>query len=232
MTNLLRAVRSRVAPAVHRLLNRAYPPLGRRRFQSAFHAAQACGEPVRIVIGAGKKPRHGWINTDIVWQVPAYLDATRRWPVPDGSIDLIFGDDVIEHVTLVQARELFRHALAALKPGGILRLATPDVEAVARQYLENGELARLGMERNRERGKEFDHPVQLLTQVYVGAKHYLGFIYDWASLSAELRAAGFEVRRAPSGKSEHADLVGLEVRTHPAERATTLVVEGIKPASA
>ena len=223
-----RAVKSRLSPHVHASINRAWPALGRRRFAAAFEAARAAG-PVRIVIGAGKAPRAGWVNTDVVWQGTNYLDATVAWPVPEGSIALVYGDDVIEHVTLPQARELFVHAFHALEPGGILRLATPDVEAVARQYLENGDLAQQGLERNREMGKPFVHPVELIREVFVGAKHYLGFCYDYASISAEMEKAGFQVRRVYSGQSEHPDLVDLEVRTHPAERATCLVVEGVKP---
>jgi predicted SAM-dependent methyltransferase len=132
-------------------------------------------------------------------------------------------------VTLAQGREVFTHAYAAMKPGAVFRLATPDVEAVARQYLENGELARMGMERNAELGHPMVHPVELLRQVYVGAKHYLGFIYDYASLAGEMEAVGFTVQRAPAGGSDEPDLNGLEVRRHPAEVATELIVEGRKP---
>jgi predicted SAM-dependent methyltransferase len=229
VNDIVRRARSAVAPGAHAVLNRVHPTRGRRAFQQEFEQARRSGGLVKVIIGAGRKPLPGWINTDVVWQVPAYLDATRPWPVPAGSVDLIYGDDVIEHVTLEQARLLFRHAFTALKPGGILRLATPDVEAVARQYLENGELARAGLERNRELGRTMRYPVELLREVYVGAQHYLGFIYDWESLSTEMSEAGFRTRRAAYGQSEHPDLVGLEVRMHPAEQATGLVVEGVKP---
>lgn len=211
-------------------MDRAYAPGGRRRLVEAVDAARRTG-PVKIVLGAGRVPIDGWINTDIVWgHTPYFLDATVPWPVGNDTVDYVYGDDMIEHVTLEQARALFVHAFAALKPGGVLRLATPDVEAVARQYLENGELAQMGLRRNAELGRDLRHPVELLRQVYVGAEHYRGFIYDFDSLSAEMASAGFEVARVESGESEHAALRGLETRTHPAERATSLVVEGTKPA--
>ena len=223
------SVRGQLSGRAQPALNRAWRPIGRRRFATAFTQAQHSPD-VMINIGAGRKAIAGWLNTDVVWQGDAYLDATAPWPVPAGSVAFVYADNVIEHVTLQQGRELFRHAFAALRPGGVLRLATPDVEAVARQYLENGDLARLGMERNRERGRTFDHPVQLLTQVYVGAKHYLGFIYDYASISTEMQRVGFVVQRVAAGTSEHPQLCGLEVRMHPAEEATALIVEGTKPA--
>ena len=224
----VRRARRVVSPTVHRVLDRGLQSAGERRFREAVASVPA-GEPVRINIGAGRKPVAGWINTDVVWQGHLYLDATLPWPVHPGSVDLVYADNVIEHVTKVQGREVFRHAFTALRPGGVFRLATPDVEAVARQYLDNGELARLGMERNRERGRDFDHPVELIRQVFVGAKHYLGFCYDFASLSTEMTAAGFVVTRVAAGDSDHPDLRGLEVRMHPAEEATSLIVEGRKP---
>jgi hypothetical protein len=100
---------------------------------------------------------------------------------------------------------------------------------VARQYLDGGELAELGLERNRQRGRDLRYPVELLQQVYVGGKHYLGFIYDFQALSSEMEAAGFAVRRVSVGQSDSPELRGLESRLHPAEEATMLVVEGTKP---
>lgn len=219
-----------VAPTAHRTLDRLHRPVGRRLFREAYEQAVRSGV-VRVNIGSGRKPVSGWINTDVARQGHIYLDATLPWPVPNGSVDLIYADNVIEHFALEDGRKVFLHAFAALKPGGVFRLATPDVEAVARQYLENGELARAGMDRNAETGHPMLYPVELLTRVYVGAQHYLGFIYDYHSLSAEMEAVGFVVQRAPAGRSEHPDLCGVEVRMHPAEEATALIVEGRKPAN-
>jgi predicted SAM-dependent methyltransferase len=222
-------VKQAVSPYVHTTLSRLVRPSRQRSFQRQVADARAAG-PVKVNIGAGRKPVEGWINTDIVWQADAYLDITQPWPVPDGSVDFVYADNVIEHVTLQVGRAVFRHAFAALRPGGVFRLATPDVEAVARQYLENGELAQAGMERNRERGKNFVHPVELIRETFVGAKHYLGFCYDFASISAEMEQVGFVVERVPAGTSASPELTGLEVRMHPAEQATALIVEGRKPA--
>ena len=221
--------RAAVSPHVHAAITAATRRRNSRRFIEAFEDANRAGE-VKVNIGSGRKPVAGWINTDIVWQGQIYLDATVPWPVPNGSVDFVYADNVIEHVTLQQGREVFRHAYDALRPGGIFRLATPDVERVARQYLENGQLAQMGMERNREQGRsDFYHPVQLIQQVFVGAQHYLGFCYDLDSISAEMGKYGFEVYRVEAGQSEYAALRGLEVRMHPAEEATALIVEGRKP---
>ncbi len=225
----LRQLKRTVAPPVHRVLDRAHRPIGERAFLAAFEQARAAGS-VKVNIGSGRKPVAGWINTDVVRQGHIYLDALQPWPIPEVSVDFVYADNVIEHITLPDTPAFLHHTFVAMKPGAPIRLATPDVEAVARQYLENGELARQGMERNAERGRHMRYPVELIRQVYVGAKHYLGFCHDYQSLSSELAAAGFvDIRRAETGRSEVPELHGLEVRAHPAEIATQLVVEGFKP---
>lgn len=221
-------VKRKLNPFIDATMTKVRRAAGERAFVEAVNEARSKG-PVRVNIGSGGKPLDGWVNCDVVWRVPVYLDATQPWPVPDGSVDVVYADNVIEHITLDMGRDVFTHTFAALKPGGVFRLATPDVEAVARQYLENGELAELGMARHREKGRDFRYPVQLIQNVFVGAKHYLGFCYDYQSLSTEMQAAGFETSRQPAGRSDYPELEGLETRLHPAEEATSLIVEGRKP---
>ncbi|HSU35063.1 MAG TPA: hypothetical protein VLJ88_05330 [Propionibacteriaceae bacterium] len=204
--------------------------LRRRRQKFAQQFAAAPPGDVRVQIGSGRRILPGWINTDVSWYSPAHLDLLQPWPVPPGSVQFVFGDNVIEHLRLDEARIALRHVHRAMAPGGVLRLATPDVEASARSYLENGELARQGILRSAELGRAIDHPVQLLAQVYVGSGHYLGFCYDYPALAAELAAVGFVVHRCATGESEYAELRGLETRTHPAESATQLCVEAVKTA--
>lgn len=220
-------LKSLLAPIANPVLDKVTEPVRRQRLTRALAAQQG---PVRLNIGSGPKHIPGWLNTDIAWRSPMFLNIVAPWPIPAGSVDVIYADNVIEHVRLPQAREVIRNAYAALKPGGVFRLATPDVERVARQYLENGDLARAGLERNRERGRDLTYPVELLGAVYMSEQHYLGFLWDYHSLSTELEAAGFTAQRVEAGQSDHPDLKGLESRLHPAEQATALIVEARKPA--
>ncbi len=225
--NVRGRLRQTVAPSAHRLLNRLYRERGQAAFGEAYQRARETGT-VRVNIGSGRRPAPGWINTDVVRQGRIYLDATLPWPVEPETVDLVYADNVIEHITLAQTQPFLRHAFRAMRPGAVIRLATPDVEAVARQYLDNGELALLGMQRNAEYGHPMKYSVELVQQVFVGAKHYLGFCHDFHSLSTEMREAGFRVQRVSTGQSDHPDLRDLEARTHPAEAATQLVVEGVR----
>ena len=124
-------------------------PILSRRFQ---HAVAAAIGSVKVNVGAGTVVLPGWINTDISWRSDMYLDLTKPWPVTPGSIDRIYGDNVIEHFSLSAAREVLRNCYSALRPGGAVRFATPDLERTARAYLEDPVLTTAHLDRHRRHG--------------------------------------------------------------------------------
>lgn len=215
-----------VQTAAHDVLTAVRAPLLSRRFQ---HAVAAAPGLVKVNVGAGNAHLDGWINTDVAWRLPMYLDLTRPWPVPPESIDRIYGDNVIEHFPLPVARAVLRHCLVALKPGGGLRLATPDVERTARAYLEDPALTAAHLDRHRRHGYPAEHPVDMLRVTYAYHGHHRGYCFDWAALSAELAAVGFTgICRREAGESDDPDFRGLEHRHEPTEAATELIVEARK----
>lgn len=207
-------------------LSAARRPFGTRRFQRAVAAAD--GE-ARIAVGGGRVTLPGWINTDISWRAGYYLDLAKPWPVPYGSVAKVYADNVIEHFPLAVGRDVLRHMVDAVKPGGAVRLATPDLERTARAYLENGDLAARHLERHRRRGYTADHPADLLRVTFAENGHHLGYIFDFDTLAAEMEAAGFvKVTREEAGQSSDPEFAQLEARASDTERATALVVEGYK----
>jgi predicted SAM-dependent methyltransferase len=206
-------------------------PVLSRRFQRAAAAAAASTDPVQVNVGAGTVVLPGWINTDVMWRGDMYLDLTRPWPVPSQSVDRIYADNVIEHFSLKVGRDVLRNAHNALRPGGGIRLATPDLERTARAYLEDAELTSAHLDRHRRHGYPAEHPADMLRVTYAYHGHHEGYIFDWAALSAELMAAGFvDVRRCDAGQSEDPAFRGLETRAEPTEAATELIVEAWKAA--
>src|ERR1700746_188593 len=89
-------------------------PLLSRRFQKAVAAET---QLVKVNVGAGSFYLNGWINTDVTWWSSMYLDLTKPWPVPSGSIDRIYGDNVIEHFPLNVSRAVLRYCRDALSAG-------------------------------------------------------------------------------------------------------------------
>jgi predicted SAM-dependent methyltransferase len=202
-----------------------------RRFQRAVAASAASAGPVQVNVGAGTVVLPGWINTDVLWRSDMYLDLTRPWPVPQQSIDRIYGDNVIEHFPLPVVRDVLRNCHRALRPGGGIRLATPDLERTARAYLEDAALTSAHLDRHRRNGYPAEHAADMLRVTYAYHGHHAGYIFDWAALSAELTAAGFvNIGRCDAGQSEEAAFWGLETRAEPTEAATELIVEAWKAA--
>jgi predicted SAM-dependent methyltransferase len=204
-------------------------PLASRRLAAALGRPG----PHKLVIGAGRTRFDGWLATDIAWNAPMYLDATKPWPFPEASVSHVYGDHMIEYATLPGTRALLCHAMRALQPGGAIRLSSPDVERIARVYLEGpAELRRLCMEQNRKSGYEVHYPVDLLRNTFVEAGHQDGYLFDFASLAEEFREAGFvDVKRYESGESDDPELRGLEDRASTAGAVRELIVQGRKPAT-
>ena len=186
--------------------------------------------PYRVELGAGAGSREGWISTDISWRSRLPLDATRPWPFPPGSVSHVYGDNVIEHVTLDGARDLLRHAATAMGPGGRIRLVTPDTERCAEAYLGGGESAQALLDAHRRAGVRAEHRVDILRAVFVEYEHDRGYAWDFDALRAELAGAGFDaIERVELGQSTDPALQALEWRVLPIDRVTMLAVEAVRP---
>lgn len=213
--------------AVKQLLGMLNRPLGTMRLRRALARAEP---PYRVQIGSGRVRLDGWICTDIDWSARHYLDATRPWPFPPGSVGYVYADNVIEHLPLPATRRWLRHMLTAMAPGGVVRFATPDIERIARIYLDDPAMAAAAMARN-ARLYPVAHPVDILTNTFTEAGHHRGYLWDLAALTAELGQAGWvDVVRCESGHSSHEPLNGLEQRDTPVEAAQQLIVEASAPA--
>ncbi len=85
---------------------------------------------VRLNLGSGAVPLEGWDNLDI-------KDGRGAYPleVPDGSVDEIRASHVLEHFSHTMTGAIVKHWVDKLAPGGVLRIAVPDFEQVAKRYL-------------------------------------------------------------------------------------------------
>lgn len=188
------------------------------------------GGPFKVHVGCGRTVLDGWVNTDVTWRAKFHLDVTNPWPFARGTVSHIYADNVIEHLSLSSNRAFFHHALQALKEGGMLRLATPDVERRARCYLDEPAAALRQLERDREAGYPAHHKVDILRVLFQECGHSGGYLWDFESLSTELRRVGFGyLERQEAGCSSDVHLDGLEKRHRGIQREMELVVEARKP---
>ncbi len=185
--------------------------------------------PWRVHVGAGGVRLPGWVNTDMHWQNPYWLDITKPWPFPEGTVTHVYADNVIEHLPLAAGRAFLRNSFAAMAPGGRIRLVTPDARAAAEAYLSQS-AAGTQLERMRRRGHQAEHPVDLLRYQFSMWGHARGYVYDASSLQGELESAGFVgAGEQKLGESDDPDFRDLDSRKDAEEYQ--FAIEAAKPVS-
>ncbi len=127
-------------------------------------------------IGCGSHFHPSWFNIDLSSASPGVIptDIRKGLPFGDNIFDAVYHSHLLEHLTRHDALGLLKEAVRVLKLNGIMRVVTPDLESIARLYLEKLELA----SRNAP-----------------GAEHD----YDWLLLELYDQA----VRNEPGGEMAH-----------------------------
>ena len=98
-------------------------------------------------LGCGERFHPQWVNLDL-FPVSA---AVQKWDLKNplqfagDSFDVVYHSHVLEHFPKKLARQVLAECLRVLKRGGILRVVVPDLEEVARLYLEAMEKAASGV---------------------------------------------------------------------------------------
>jgi len=93
--------------------------------------------PLLVNIGCGSNWHPDWVNLDVRPVSPSVRvwDAESGLPFKDGIVDVCYASHVLEHLSPEGARSLLIECLRVLRPGSVIRLAVPDLEMVAREYL-------------------------------------------------------------------------------------------------
>jgi len=89
-------------------------------------------------VGAGAHCHDSWVNIDLVPIAPGVIqhDLRQGLPFEDDCMDAVYHSHVIEHLTEEDGQKLLGECYRVLRPGGILRVAAPDLEGIARAYLK------------------------------------------------------------------------------------------------
>jgi predicted SAM-dependent methyltransferase len=93
----------------------------------------ACGERIKVIVGAGPQQISGWLSTDINMLNITHEPSWRNLFNPN-SIDNILAEHVIEHLSLDELYRVLEHARTYMKGGGIFRVAVPDAFHPSRYY--------------------------------------------------------------------------------------------------
>ena len=89
-------------------------------------------------LGCGNRYHPDWINIDIVPQGVGVIahDLSQGIPLPNDVCDVVYHSHVLEHIRQSDALPFIEECYRVLKPGGILRIAVPDLEKICRVYLK------------------------------------------------------------------------------------------------
>lgn len=151
------------------------------------------------------------------------LDLRAGFPAAAGSVHYIFSEHVFEHLTLGDGERIFADCHAALEPGGVMRVAMPDLRYIVERYVAGQSQGDIAPEATNDAGYlAIDSPARLLNYALRSWGHL--YLYDVDELCLRMRQAGFsKVEPQVNGKSAHPELAGREARPE-----SRLVVEATK----
>ena len=104
----------------------------------------------KINLGAGKQLASKWTCIGLGGAaVEMDFEDCKKLPFPDESIDVAFTSHLIEHLTDKAVHNMFNEVSRALKPGGIFRIVTPDLDLHIRWLLKEDGKKFLALKRGR-----------------------------------------------------------------------------------
>lgn len=205
----------------------------RKAIRSYLHVHQVR----KLHLGCGHAVLHGWLNTDLEpGRERVYVDVGKRLPFDDDTFDYVFSEHLIEHLTYREGADFLRECFRILKPGGTIRVATPDLAFLIGLYSPGKNLLQ---QRYVTWAAETFLPnaaacqdVRVINNFFHNWGHR--FIYDFKTIEDSLKKVGFvTLRRRNVGESDDPELNGVEshhlVIPEEYNRLETMVVEALKP---
>jgi predicted SAM-dependent methyltransferase len=122
-------------------------------------------------LGCGNRFNDSWINLDFTSSNPKVKSHNflNGIPFEDVSIDVVYHSHVLEHFSKTDGVNFIKECYRVLKPNGIIRIAVPDLERIAKEYLMNLEKATNG-----ESGAELNYDWIMLEFYDQTVRNYSG----------------------------------------------------------
>jgi predicted SAM-dependent methyltransferase len=204
-------------------------------------------------VGCGPNIRRRWLNTDrrmfgdaggglspagrIVrasseqYRERYFLsqDALEPYPIEDGAFDYAYSEHFIEHVPREGAVAWLREVHRLIRPGGFVRLSTPDLRKYVEGYLEPDGVF---FARRRELLENMPHfgpggvperPGFMVNQIF----RYFGhqWIYDLEEIRSAAAEAGFDQAAVTECSFHEGRLEVVAAMDQPGHRDESLYVE-------
>ena len=149
-----------------------------RQFSFKVPRSSSPDGTLNLHLGCGRINAPGFINIDMAPMRHVHLvqDVSNLRRFRSESVDLIYASHVLEHFSHLRTSTILREWIRVLKPGGVLRLAVPDLDVLLEIYLLN------------QRRISSVQGMLYGGQDYPGNAHYAGFNFE--SLASMLEEAG------------------------------------------
>src|SRR5680860_613780 len=94
-------------------------------------------------LGCGNKYHKDWLNIDFVSSSEFVKEHNllNGIPIKDESVDVVYHSHILEHFSKEDGYHFIRECYRVLNKDGIIRIAVPDLEIIAKEYLKNLQLA-------------------------------------------------------------------------------------------
>ena len=148
----------------------------------------------KLHLGCGKRDfGPEWIHIDGSKFSHVSHHNVKKLPFLSGTVDVIYASHLIAYFDRFEIMDVLHEWKRVMKPGGILRLATPDFWKMVKLYQD-------------QKIKLDDIHGPLYGRMEMGYKFiYHKTVYDYPSLSRYLMLAGFKnIRRYDHRQTEHA----------------------------
>lgn len=164
------------------------------------------------------------------------MDARKRFPFNDNCFNYIFCEHLIEHLEYRQGLRMLGECFRVLKPGGKIRIATPDLKYLVDLYnIEKTDVQRREIIRVVD---TYFPNTGIYEDSFVINNFFYNFnhkwIYDYKALKDALVKNGFAgIVRCAVGESSDSNLQGLERHGQRIgeefNKLQTMVIESMKP---
>jgi predicted SAM-dependent methyltransferase len=177
-------------------------------------------DPVFLNVGCGDHKLAGFVNIDVAPGADVVVDARQELPFDDNSVEGIFSEHFIEHLSQADGIRFLRECRRVLAPAGIARIATPDLDAIVSDYADrdwlNPEWLRFGYDWIQNRCEMLNLGMRAWGHQWVYNEEELVRLGTLAGLSFS--------ERCENGVSREPRMCGLEHRA-----GSRLIVEFVKP---
>lgn len=191
------------------------------KFNKLFKKRKKDNIKIMLHIGCGTNYFDRWINIDNnsdknIRKIDVNVDMRKKLPIQNSTVDFIFNEHFFEHLTVEEGQRVLRDFLRVLKPGGVLRIAMPDLKVAMDRYFnvnwqDDPVFKKFGI--------LYKTRAEMINSSFRAWGHK--WLYDAEELERRLKEAGMSnIKQCKLRESDYAELSNLEVRDE-----STLIME-------